>query len=339
MASICDTTPEECAAAGNAVITCPGQGAQKSGLLNEWLDLPGSLEFFQAQSDFLKIDLIKHGTISDTDILRDTRIAQPLIVALGIFVIRTLQQKAKIIQSMPEEALNGANPTERIMRCVGLAGHSVGEITAAFGAGVLTEKNAMRLVKHRANQMYKSTQIFDTGMVAVLGQSENLEEYITQRYKLFPANYNCPGQIVFAGLRENLDVLLANPPEKIKVIPLQVAGAFHTRFMRPAVQNLKKLKFVTDKSFAKDPDKRIWTNYDGSEIFSGSEYVQLLIDQIARPVRWDLCQKNFENIDYLIELPPAGTLTGLARRSLPKVKGIPINTIDDLEEASCCFLL
>lgn len=296
------------------VVACPGQGSQKPGFLAPWLERGSAKDMVETWSNDIGVDLVKHGTESDADTIRDTAIAQPLIVAAGLL-------------ALDELLLDG-----RRGRVGGFAGHSVGEITAAAAAGILTGAEAMRFVSARANEMKKAADAEPTGMAAVVGGVEADVLAAIEKHGLEPANFNGGGQIVAAGSREGIAALVADAPRGARVIPLQVAGAFHTRYMRPAAEALAPVAAGLE---AADPDVRIWTNRDGSEVTSGHEFVDLLVGQVASPVRWDLCMESFQaaGITGIIEIAPAGALVGLAKRGLKGVPSVGVSTPDDLERA------
>ena len=299
------------------VVACPGQGSQTPGFLTPWLALDGARERLEQYSAASEVDLITHGTESDADTIRDTQIAQPLIVAASLLAWHALSDRVT---------------ADAVERPGGIAGHSVGEVAALVGAGVLTDDEGMRLVGVRGRAMAEAAALEPTGMSAVLGGDEAAVLARLAELDLTPANYNGGGQIVAAGALAPLATLAEEPVRGTRVIPLQVAGAFHTRFMEPAVATLRT---AADGVTAQNPDRMLWTNRDGSVVSDGTEALNLLVGQVANPVRWDLCMASFaENgITGLIELTPAGTLTGLAKRALRGVPSVAVKTPEDLDAA------
>jgi len=296
------------------VVVCPGQGSQTPGFLAPWLADSAAAERLAAFSEAAGVDLATHGTESDADTIRDTAIAQPLIVAAGLLTL---------------DALLGGGRADRIG---GIAGHSVGEITAAAGAGVLDELDAMRFVAERGRAMADAAALAPTGMSAVLGGDEAALLERLAELGLEPANFNGGGQIVVAGALDALEQLKSEPPAGARVIPLQVAGAFHTRYMQPAVDRLAAVAADHDVS---DPGVTLWTNHDGSTVASGSRFVELLVGQVSSPVRWDRCMQSFADagVTGIIEVAPAGALVGLAKRGLKGVPTVAVKTPDDLPAA------
>ena len=301
------------------VIACPGQGSQTPGFLTDWLELPGAREFLEHASEAAKVDLIQHGTVSDADTIRDTQLAQPLIVAASLLAWDALRAR------VPAEAVAAD--------AVGVAGHSVGEFAAAAVAGVMTPMSALTLVGVRGRAMAEAAHRVETGMSAVLGGSEEQVLDTITASGLTPANRNGGGQIVAAGDRPALARLAESAPRGSRVIPLQVAGAFHTTFMESAIPVLADAAQLVSTA---DPTLPLWTNADGSQVSSGSRFLELLVQQIAQPVRWDACMESFtaSGITGLIELSPAGALTGIAKRALKGVPSVAVKTPADLDAAA-----
>jgi [acyl-carrier-protein] S-malonyltransferase len=289
----------------------PGQGSQTPGFLTPWLDVPGARETIEVYSDAAGVDLVAAGTEWDADRIRDTQVAQPLIVAAGLLAWGELGRPKAVD---------------------GVAGHSVGEFTAAAAATILPDAETLRLVGVRGRAMADAAARAETGMSAVIGGDETSVLERLGSLGLTAANHNGAGQIVAAGSREALDQLAAEPPTGTRVIPLQVAGAFHTDYMAPAVDALREAAAGTVGS---EPIRTIWTNRDGSTVSSGRGFIDLLVAQVASPVRWDLCMAGFAEagVTGIIELTPAGTLTGLAKRALRGVPTVAVKTPDDLAAA------
>ena len=300
-------------------IVCPGQGSQSPGFLSPWLELPGVPEQLAALSEAAGIDLIAHGTTSDADTIKDTAVAQPLIVAAGLVTAR---------------ALLGADATAALVPgATVVAGHSVGEITAAALTGTLSNADAMAFVRERANRMADAAATTPTGMAAVVGGDAVEVLAAIDAAGLTPANMNSKGQTVAAGTLEQISALVAAPPAKARVIPLQVAGAFHTHHMAPAVAALEALAPTLTPH---TPKVALLSNYDGAVVPSGEAALESLIAQVSRPVRWDLCMDTMTamGVGGLIELAPAGTLTGLAKRGMAGVATLAVKTPDDLQAAA-----
>jgi len=298
------------------VIVAPGQGAQTPGFLSPWLELPHFEERLRWLSACAGLDLIHYGTAADAETIRDTAVAQPLLVAAGLV-------SALEIFPHPHDAFHAVGAA---------AGHSVGEITAAAGTGVITAEQAMVLVRERGRAMADAAALKPTGMTAVVGGDPEDVTSALARHGLTAANDNGAGQVVAAGTLEQLEAFKADPPEKARLIPLSVAGAFHTEHMGPAVRTLA--------SYAKavsvhDPRTALISNRDGAVVQEGRDVLARIVSQVSNPVRWDLCMRTMGELGVtgVIEVPPAGTLTGLIKRSLPGVETVALKTPEDLEAA------
>jgi [acyl-carrier-protein] S-malonyltransferase len=304
-------------ARGMLLIAAPGQGAQTPGFLGPWLELPGFAARLEAWSELAGCDLIRCGTTADAEEIRDTAVAQPLLVAAAI-------------AAALDQVVTGEHPVSR--QSVAVAGHSVGELAAGVLAGVITAEDAMRLVRVRAQGMAAAAAAEDTGMTAVLGGDEGAVLAAIDACGLTPANVNAAGQIVAAGTMAQLAEFAANPPAGARLRPLSVAGAFHTRHMAPAVDALAAMAATVH---AADPVRPLLSNRDGAVVRSGKDWLDRIINQVSAPVRWDMCMQTMESLGVtgLIELPPAGTLTGLAKRALRGIQLVSLKTPDDLEAA------
>ncbi|MGW0846482.1 ACP S-malonyltransferase [Streptomyces sp. NPDC002787] len=298
------------------VLVAPGQGAQTPGFLTPWLDLPGAADRLGAWSDAIGLDLAHYGTEADADAIRDTAVAQPLLVAAGMLSAASL---AKVVL--------GDVPLGAV------AGHSVGEITAAVFAEVLDETAALTLVRKRGLAMAEAAAVTETGMSALLGGDPEVTIPHLEKLGLTPANVNGAGQIVAAGTLEQLAALEADKPEGVRrVVALKVAGAFHTHHMAPAVDALAK---AAEDLSPGDPKVTYVSNKDGQAVATGAEVLSRLVGQVANPVRWDLCMETFKELGVtaILEVCPGGTLTGLAKRALPGVATVALKTPDDLDAA------
>ncbi|WP_173405627.1 MULTISPECIES: ACP S-malonyltransferase [Streptomycetaceae] len=299
------------------VLVAPGQGAQAPGFLTPWLDLPGVEDRLREWSDAIGLDLVHYGTKADADEIRDTAVAQPLLVAGALLSAR---------QIFPSGADLAAGTGA-------VAGHSVGELAAAALTGVLTDTEAMTLVRTRGLAMAEAAAVTETGMSALLGGAPEVVLPHLERLGLTPANVNGAGQIVAAGTKEQLAALAEDLPEgSRKAIALKVAGAFHTRHMAPAVAVLEA---AVKELRPADPHTVYVSNKDGRPVAEGAEVIRRLVGQVANPVRWDLCMETFKELGVtaIVEACPGGTLVGLAKRALPGVKTLALKTPDDLEAA------
>jgi [acyl-carrier-protein] S-malonyltransferase len=308
-------------------ILAPGQGAQVPGMLTAWLELPAVRDALTWWSAVLDLDLERLGTSADADEIKDTALAQPLIVANGLAAALALALSDGNADAGPAAALDALATSVAVV-----AGHSVGELTAAAVSGVLSPESAFVLVRERGRAMARAAATTPTGMTAILGGEPDDVIARLAELGLTPANVNGAGQIVAAGTLDQLAALAQNPPEGTRLRPLQVAGAFHTEHMAPAVSRLAALAAGVP---AADPATRIIQDADGAVVQHGTDFVQRLVRQVSAPVRWDACMTTLRDLGVtaVIELPPAGTLVGLIKRTLPDVETLAVKTPDDLDAA------
>ena len=290
-------------------LIAPGQGSQTPGMLLPWIADPSNAELLGQWSQAIDLDLLHLGTTADADEIRDTANAQPLIVAAGLLSAGALNVEGKFSY---------------------VAGHSVGEITAAALAGVVSPVDALRLVRVRGLEMAKAATASPSGMSAVLGGDREVVLQAILDAGLIAANDNGGGQIVAAG---DLDALASLAPEGARVRVLQVAGAFHTHFMAPAVEAFSDFASTIATS---DPTVGVLSNRDGQVLTSGSEILDRIVSQVANPVRWDLCMSTMQSsgVTQALEVAPSGTLVGLIKRATPSIEGFAFKSPDDLAAAS-----
>jgi [acyl-carrier-protein] S-malonyltransferase len=298
------------------VIAAPGQGAQAPGFLAPWLELPGFADRLGAWSQIADCDLIRYGTVASADEITDTAVAQPLLLAASLAAAEVLS--------------GGLGQASKLAGAA--AGHSVGELAAGVIAGTLSAEDSLRLVRVRSRAMAQAAAAEPTGMTAVLGGDEATVLASIEKHHLTPANVNGAGQIVAAGTLPQLAAFAADPPAGARLRPLSVAGAFHTGHMAPAVDALRE---AAAKVTVTDPVLALLSNHDGSVVRTGADWLERIVTQVSAPVRWDKCMQTMASLGAtaLIELPPAGTLTGLARRALPGIQLVSLKTPDNLDAA------
>jgi [acyl-carrier-protein] S-malonyltransferase len=298
------------------VIVAPGQGAQTPGFLSPWLEISSFADRLAWLSAVSGLDLVHYGTEADAETIRDTAVAQPLLVASGLLAA---------LELFP-------HPADSFDRVGAVAGHSVGELTAAAGARVITAEQAMVLVRERGRAMATASAATPTSMTAVLGGDRDEVLAKVAEHGLTAANDNGPGQVVAAGTVEQLQAFADDPPAKARLVPLSVAGAFHTDHMAPAVDVLARLAKAVSTH---DPRTPVISNRDGQVVNDGQEVLQRIVTQVSTPVRWDLCMETMLDLGVtgLLELPPAGTLTGIARRAMKGVETFALKTPDQLDDA------
>jgi [acyl-carrier-protein] S-malonyltransferase len=291
-------------------IIAPGQGSQTPGMLNTWIQDPSLKELIISWSDEISLDLLRLGTTADADEIKDTANAQPLIVATSLLAAHALGLK----------------------NCTVTSGHSVGELAAAALSGAISQSDAMTIVRARGVEMAKAATAAPAGMSAVLGGDRAEVLAALSSLKLVPANDNGAGQIVAAGDLQALSQLAENPPAGARVRALAVAGAFHTSFMTPAIEPLHQLSSaITTHAVS----IQVISNKDGYVVTDGAEVLKRIVNQIANPVRWDLCMETLKSLGVtgVIELPPAGTLVGLLKRAVPEIETFALKSADDLSAA------
>ena len=291
-------------------IIAPGQGSQTPGMLNSWIQDPSLKEILVSWSDAIGLDLLHLGTDADAEEIKDTANAQPLIVAASLLGAHALGIKNFAVTS----------------------GHSVGELAAAALSGAISESDALRIVRTRGLEMAKAAATSPSGMSAVLGGDRAEVLAAIAALKLVAANDNGAGQIVAAGDLEALGSLTENPPAGARVRALAVAGAFHTQFMQPAVEPLRALATTVPTH---PVVIQVISNKDGQVVRDGAEVLNRIVNQIANPVRWDLCMETLKSLGVtgVIELPPAGTLVGLLKRAVSEIETFALKSAEDLEAA------
>ena len=291
-------------------IIAPGQGSQTPGMFNSWIQDPSLKELLVSWSDAIGLDLLHLGTVADAEEIKDTANAQPLIVAASLLGAHALGIKNFAVTS----------------------GHSVGELAAAALSGAISESDGLRIVRARGVEMAKAASASPSGMSAVLGGDRAEVLAAISALQLVAANDNGAGQIVAAGDLQALASLNENPPAGARVRALAVAGAFHSEFMQPAVEPLRALATtVTTHPVV----IQVISNKDGQVVTDGAEVLNRIVNQIANPVRWDLCMETLKSLGVtgVIELPPAGTLVGLLKRAASEIETFALKSADDLDAA------
>ncbi|WP_406006976.1 ACP S-malonyltransferase [Streptomyces sp. NBC_00637] len=291
-------------------IMAPGQGSQTPGMMAGWLRDPVHAERVRAWSEAADCDLVHLGTRASAAEIARTENTQPLLVAQGLLAHEGLAAAGTAIA----------------------AGHSVGELTAAAYAGVLTPVDAVRLAAVRGRAMAAACAEAPTSMAAVVGGDEaGVLERIAE-LGLHAATFNGPGQIVAAGLTEDLQRLAAAPPPESTVKPLPVAGAFHTPYMESARQAFAAAAAATGFGA---PRGSLLSNADGTVVDDPDTVRRRLVDQVVRPVRWDLCLHTLARLEpgLTVSLPPARTLANILKRRHPELDVLPVNTARDIGKA------
>lgn len=295
-------------------LLAPGQGSQTPGMLAEWLELSGAADRVARWSQLSGLDLARLGTSASAEEITDTAVTQPLVVVTTLLAFGELAHRG-----LPAPTV--------------VAGHSVGEIAAYAIAGVISADDAVTLAAVRGSEMAKACAAEPTGMSAVLGGDEDEVLARLEALELIPANRNAAGQIVAAGAVAALEKLAEDPPAKARVRALATAGAFHTHYMASALDGYAA---AAAQVTVNDPTTTLLSNVDGQSVGSGADAMDKLIAQLTRPVRWDLCTQTMRALGTtaIVEFPPAGTLTGIAKRELRGVATHAIKTPADLDGLS-----
>jgi len=293
-------------------LLAPGQGSQTPGMLAPWLELSGAAERLATWSQISGLDLARLGTTATAEEITDTAVTQPLVVAATLLAHEELVRRG---------VLDGKNTSD-----ITVAGHSVGEIAAYAIAGVISADDAVKLAATRGAEMAKACALEPTGMSAVLGGDEAEVLARLEALDLVPANRNAAGQIVAAGSLAALDKLAEDPPEKARVRKLATAGAFHTHYMATAAEGYAAAAESVTTAGSLLPNVTLLSNADGQAVASAADAMAKLVSQMTKPVRWDLCTETMrqQNVTALVEFPPAGALTGIAKREL---RGVPTHAV------------
>ncbi len=300
-------------------ILAPGQGSQAPNLFKSWVDdnshidqslrakIYTLIKEFAEQSN---LDLKFLGAGANEEEIRNTKNAQPLLFITGLIGLFEIFNTTEI----PQQIFSN---TEIVF-----AGHSVGEVLAFALSGKIELEAAWKLVCARGEFMSNSAIGSNTGMSAILGGDRSEVIKVLDELGLTAANENGGGQIVAAGDLTSLNKLEQNPPPGSRIRPLVVAGAFHTKTMEKAQQQLAELSKETLQNKLIKNNSVLLTNKDGAAVVDSEKYLELLVGQVAGPVRWDLTmdQLKKEGVTGVLELPPAGVLSGLMKRNCPDIE-------------------
>ena len=294
--------------------TFPGQGSQRPGMGRPWVEHE-SWELVDEASEVSGRDVGRLLLDADADELKDTRNAQLMTFVSSLMVLDAVERL-------------GLEPSF-------CAGHSLGEYTALTACGALSFDDGVRLVCERADAMHDAGLENPGTMAAVLGLDDDLVEVACRRAdsEVWVANFNAPGQVVIAGSPEGVAAAAAVAKEigAKKVMPLQVSGAFHTPFMAPARERLRKA--IADAA-PRDSEVPVVSNVDALPHANGADWASLLSAQLSSPVRWKHCLLALEQegvTDY-VELGPGGVLTGMAKRTVDAARTISVATPEELNK-------
>lgn len=294
--------------------TFPGQGSQRPGMGRPWVDHE-SWELVEEASEVAERDVARLLLDADADELKDTRNAQLTTFVSSLMVLDAVERL-------------GIEPSF-------CAGHSLGEYTALAATGALGFDEGVRLVCERADAMHDAGNENLGTMAAVLGLDDDLVEVACRRADsdVWVANFNAPGQVVIAGSPDGVAAagVVAKELGAKKVMPLQVSGAFHTLFMQPARDRLRK---AIAEANPRDTEVPVISNVDALAHGNGNEWSSLLSAQLVSPVRWKHCLLTMSELGVVdfAELGPGGVLTGMAKRTVDNARTISISTPDELDK-------
>lgn len=293
-----------------------GQGSQYPGMGKDILEsMPDFSEIFETGSEILGRDLRAICFESDSAELARTINSQPAIMAVSILCLRAAMAKG--------------------YKFDGVAGHSLGEYAAMYASEMISLEDAFRLIKARSEAMEEAAAQAKGTMAAVMKISPQQVEDVCAQAKEYAAavNYNSPVQTVVAGTPEGInEVSEIFAGMKARVVPLNVAGAFHSKLMQPAAdkfyETAKKIEFKT-------PKVKYYSNVTGGELTDFSDIASLLAKHIVSPVRFtsELSAMQKDGADKFVEFGPGKTLTGLVRKTLKDVTAFNIENLETLEGA------
>ncbi len=293
--------------------TFPGQGSQKSGMGQPWIDHP-SWELVADASKIADRDIEKLLLDADAEELKLPRNTQLATFMLSMVVLDAVERV-------------GIEPTVA-------AGHSLGEYTALAAVGALSLEHGVRTVTIRGEAMQDAADLRSGTMLAILGLDDDDADAACRRADgdVWVANYNAPGQIVIAGDPAALEraSVAAKELGAKRVMPLPVGGAFHTPFMSPARDRLREAISTASIHELEIP---VFANIDARSHQAAADWPALLSAQLVSPVRWRQTVQNMADagVTTLIELGPGNVLTGLAKRIVPDVRALSISTPDDVD--------
>ncbi len=291
-----------------------GQGAQKVGMgAGLYADNAAARRIFDIADQTLDWSVKELCFNGPVEKLTESRYCQPAIYTMSCAAL---------------EAFKLAYPEVRPLACAGL---SLGEYAALYAGGAFSFEDGLRLVAKRGELMDEACRETDGAMASVLGGDEALVKEVCQNHDIDVANFNCPGQLVISGEKANVEQAIAALKEKRfrKIIPLQVAGAYHSRLMSGTG---KKLQLLLEETPLQLPTVSVYHNYSAVSSKSLTELKENLAAQVAGSVRWEACVSKMiaAGGDAMIEFGPGNVLTGLLRRINSRVTGYNVNSVDSL---------
>lgn len=230
--------------------------------------------------------------------LTQTKVCQPALFVHGLAVVAALKERGKL----PE-----------VKFALGL---SLGEVTALTAAGVFDFATGLKVVARRGELMQQACEKSVGGMAAIIGEERTKIAELCREFDIEAANFNAPGQIIVSGEKAKVDALVAAAKDKglKRVLPLNVAGAYHSRLMEPA--RVEFAQFLEGVAF-NAPAFTVFTNTTGQAVSEPAQIREALVKQVVSSVRWEDCMRSAvaAGATEFWECGPGGVLAGLARRT------------------------
>ena len=292
-----------------------GQGAQAVGMGRDLYE--GSAA---AKDIFDRADAALGWSISEicfegpAEKLTESKFCQPAIYTMSCAAVEAFKEKFADVEAIA---------------CGGL---SLGEYAAMYAAGAFTFEDGLKLIARRGELMDAACNETSGGMASVLGGDAEVIKEVCEQCGIQVANYNSPGQIVISGEKEKVTAAVTELKSRgmRKVIPLKVAGAFHSKLMAKAGEQLGEVLAATEM---KMPEVPVYQNFSASTAADIDELRSNLQSQVAGSVRWEECVRKMiaAGADTMIEFGPGNVLTGLLRRTDKTIKFFNINSIENLD--------
>ena len=296
----------------------PGQGSQSVGMGKELSEnFRAAREVFEEADDALRFSISTLCFQGPDDALKLTENTQPAILTTSIAALRVLE-------------------TEKGVRSILAAGHSLGEYSALVASGALDFADAVRTVRLRGRFMQEAVPVGEGAMAAVLGMEREQVEKLCQEEAsgevLSPANFNCPGQIVISGHAKAVDRAIERiKKEGKKAVLLPVSAPFHSPLMEPAGVRLEE---ELEEISIHDLSVPVVTNVEAEPNTSKDRVKRLLVAQVSSPVRWEESMRRMaeKGIERMIEIGPGKVLSGLMKRIEPAVEIFNIEDVKTLKK-------
>jgi [acyl-carrier-protein] S-malonyltransferase len=299
---------------GKIAFCFPGQGSLETGMGRDIAEaLPEAMEVFDIGSEASGLDLAKLCFDTPLEEMVETELQQPALVATSLAFLAALRKRGIV----PDFVV----------------GHSVGEFAALAAAGAMNVRETIALVRERGLAMAEAARERPGSMAAILGLEDEVVESLCRKILgVWPANYNCPGQIVVSGEHEAVDECCARAEEAgaRRTVKLRVSGAFHSPLVARAADRLRP---AVEKIRFSEPTAPFMSTVT-ARVESAQRMGPLLVDQLTAPVRFTQAASELvrEGARTFIEVGPSNVLSGLVRRIDRSVKAIPVNSLAALDK-------